>query len=320
MKILTFEDIKSLNIDALTCYKWVEEGLKLKKDALLPAKISLKPQEGIFYNTMPVLLPTAESNYGGVKLVTRYPERNPSIEADILLYNLKNGKRAALMDGTWITTVRTGAVAAHSIKLFAKQDFSKIGLIGLGNTSRAMLTVLLSIYPNKKLNIKLKKYKEQHLLFAERFSSNKNITFSFCDNYEDVVTDSDVIVSAVTYFDGDICSDKCFKEGCLLVPIHTRGFTNCDLFFDKIFADDTNHVRSFKNFNKFKSFAEVADVVTGKVKGRENEKERIIAYNIGIALHDIYFAGKIYEMISNSECNVKSMDMDMLGPKEKFWL
>jgi ornithine cyclodeaminase/alanine dehydrogenase len=33
--------------------------------------------------------------------------------------------------------MRTGTVAVHSVKLFAKSDFSDIGLIGLGNTARA---------------------------------------------------------------------------------------------------------------------------------------------------------------------------------------
>ena len=64
---------------------------------------------------MPVILPSI--NYGGVKLVTRYPKRNPSLDSEILLYDLKTGENVALMDGNWITTMRTGAVAAHSIRL-----------------------------------------------------------------------------------------------------------------------------------------------------------------------------------------------------------
>lgn len=50
---------------------------------------------------------------------------------------------------------------------------------------------------------------------------------------------SDVIISCITEAEGLICpDDKRFKEGCLLIPVHTRGFQNCDLFFDKIFGDD----------------------------------------------------------------------------------
>ncbi len=82
------------------------------------------------------------------------------------------------------------------------------------------------------------------------------------------------------------------------MPIHTRGFTNCDLVFDKVYADDTAHVHGFKNFGKFRFFAEVADVVNGKAPGRESETERILAYNIGLSIHDIYLAEKIYTAVT----------------------
>ena len=313
MKIITFEDILKLNISPFECFEWVSSAIEEKKKALLPAKISLKPEiEGVFYNTMPVILPSI--NYGGVKLVTRYPKRNPSLDSEILLYDLKTGENVALIDGNWITTMRTGAVAAHSIKLLANPEFSVIGFIGLGNTARATLKVLLSIFPEKYFKIKLKKYKNQHELFQQVFAKYPNVTFLYYDTMEEVIKGSEVVVSAATVFEEDVCSDDCFDEGVLLVPIHTRGFTNCDLFFDKVFADDTNHVKGFKNFNQFKSFAEISDVVLKNVCGREDKKERILVYNIGIALHDMYFAGKIYEKMKECE------EISLNAPTKKFWV
>ncbi len=216
--------------------------------------------------------------------------------------------------------MRTGAVAAHTIKLLAVEDFSVIGYIGLGNTARASLAVLLSLFPNKYMTIKLKKYKDQHKLFAERFSPDKcddykNVTFEYCDSLEEVVQGSDVVVSAATVFENDICSNDCFKEGVLVVPIHTRGFTNCDLFFDKVFADDVKHVKGFKYFDRFHFFAEVSDVMNGRVLGRENNRERILAYNIGIAIHDIFFAGKLYEL-----CGEQCPEISLNAPTQKFWV
>ncbi len=57
MKIITFNDIINSKISPELCYQWVEEALLTKENAMLPAKISLKPGEGMFYNTMPVLIP-----------------------------------------------------------------------------------------------------------------------------------------------------------------------------------------------------------------------------------------------------------------------
>ncbi len=314
MKLITFNDIADKAISPAACYDWVAEAIKNKQDVINPPKISIKPDiHGVFYNTMPSIIPSADC--AGVKLVTRYPERVPSLDSQILLYRLSTGENLALLDGNWITAMRTGAVAAHSIKLLAKKDFSVLGYIGLGNTARASLLVLASIYAGRKMTVKLKKYKDQHELFASRFAEYENITFTFCDSYEEVIAGSDVVVSAVTTFDDDICEDRYFKKGVLVVPIHTRGFTNCDLCFDKVFADDTDHVKGFKYFEKFRRFAEVAEVVRGEKAGRESDDERILAYNIGISMHDIFFAKKIYDI-----CMAESGCITLDPPKDKFWV
>lgn len=223
MKIITHTDIMKLNVDPVQCYQWVSEMLKNKQNVILPAKISMKPKEDIFYNVMPSLLPQFQS--GGVKIVTRYPGRTPALDSQIILYDYETGKIKALMDGNYITTMRTGAVAAHSIKLFSKKNFKTIGVIGLGNTARATLKVLLALYPDREFQLKLFKYKDQHLLFKEFVRSlpnSGNVEIIFCENYEETVKGSDVIISSVTYFAEDICDDDCYDEGCLVVPIHTR--------------------------------------------------------------------------------------------------
>lgn len=82
------------------------------------------------------------------------------------------------------------------------------------------------------------------------------------------------------------------KQGILVVPVHTRGFQNCDSIFDKVFADDEGHVKGFRYFNEFRKFGEIGDVISEKIKCRECDTERIPSYNVGIGLHDIYFAKK----------------------------
>lgn len=230
---------------------------------------------------------------------------------------METGEFLALLDANWITAMRTGAVAAHSIKLLAKSDFKTIGMIGLGNTARSTILVLHSLYPEREFDIKLLKYKGQEELFKERFKDCSNFHFTYVDDYKSVVKESDVVISCATYFGEDICDDSCFDEGVLVVPVHTRGFTNCDLFFDKVYVDDTGHVHHFKNYDKFKKFAEITDVVNGNAKGRENGKERILAYNIGVSIHDINFAAHIYELLKDDKT---LLDVDIEGPKDKFWI
>ena len=318
MKIITHEAIMDLHIEPLQCLNWVQTMLREKGHTVLKPKISLKFNDNNFYNTMPAMLPG--SNVFGVKEVSRYPDRFPSLDSQILLYDLKSGVLKALMDGNYITTMRTGAVAAAAIQLLAKKDFYEIGMIGLGNTARATMKVLLAMYPNREFHVKLKKYKDQHEKFVHVFAPQApHVKFSFSDSYEDVVCGSDVVISSVTFAEKNFCPDNCYQPGCLVVPIHTRGFQNCDLFFDKVFADDRGHVEGFQYFDKFKQFAELSDVITGRSPGRTSDNERILSYNIGIAIHDIYFAEKIYEL-ETQQSDVKNPQVKLNHLKDKFWV
>ena len=319
MKLITFKDIVSMNIALGNCYQWVIDTLKQKQETILPPKISIKPKEGSFCNVMPSILPDDTfGSIGGIKVVTRYQGRIPSLDSKLLLFNAQTGEFLALMDANWITAVRTGAVATHSIQLLAKRDYSRIAFMGLGNTARATLLMLENCLPDRALTIVLKAYKGQEQEFAKRFSEYTNLRFEIAETYSQLVRGADVVVSAVTYLEKDICSDDCFDEGVLVVPIHTRGFGNCDLFFDKVFADDRGHVCHFKYFDRFRSFAEISDVVNGKAPGRENDQERILAYNIGLSIHDVRFAANIYKLMM--EKNVPLPDVDLEEPKEKFWI
>ena len=75
MKLVTFDDIKSLGISPETCMEWVSDSILRKAEMTLPAKISISPRDGAFMNTMPCFVPDSNGHlWGGVKLVTRFPE------------------------------------------------------------------------------------------------------------------------------------------------------------------------------------------------------------------------------------------------------
>ena len=315
MKIISQKQIRELNISPTQCIEWVQESFSLKEIAQLPAKISLHPQGNDFFNTMPCLLP-APYNYFGVKEVHRIKGATPALGSDLLLYNSQTGELLAMLDADWITTMRTGAVAALAIQTFRKSNAKTYGFLGLGNTGRATMLCLLDAEPEVMHHVILLRYKDQAELFIERFKGYANVTFTICDDAKELVAQSDVIVSCITEAQGLLCEDnELYKEGCLVVPVHTRGFQNCDLFFDKVYADDTAHVCGFKYFNQFKQFAEIQDVISGKAKGRESDSERILSYNIGLGLHDVVYASKIYEILKDS-----SNDIKLIRETDKFWI
>lgn len=313
MKIITHKNIVDLNISPSQCVEWVKEVFKIKNQCYLPSKISMKEEGNIFYNIMPCII--GDLNATGVKVVSRYPNRKPSLDSEIMLYDNEEGRLCGILDGNWITTMRTGAVATLAISQLAKKDFKNVSIVGLGNTGRATIDCLLSYFPDKEINLKLMRYKDQAEAFATRYEKYKNVNIEIVDDMEKLIRNAEVIISCMTFADKLLGKDEWFDEGVLVVPVHTRGFQNCDLFFDKVVADDESHVCEFQYFDKFKNFRELADVINGVKAGREGDSERILAYNIGIALHDIYFANKIYKMLDD-----KIESIDLQSPTDKLWI
>jgi ornithine cyclodeaminase/alanine dehydrogenase-like protein (mu-crystallin family) len=295
--------------------KWVEEACRAKYEAKLPPKISIKLDGQVFFNTMPVYLPGKERF--GVKVVSRYPGRTPSLQADILLFDTQSGQTLALMDGSWITAMRTGAVAALAIRTLQTPAAREYAFLGLGNTARATLLCLLAIAADTPLHIRLLAYKGQENAFRERFAACPQLTFSVYHSAGELIRGADVVVSCVTAASEVFAPDEVFKEGVLVVPVHTRGFQNCDLFFDKVYADDTNHVKDFRYFDRFRRFDEFHNILLGANKGRESKLERILAYNIGIALHDIYFAAEIFAL---AEQLADPAEIQTTTTTDKFWV
>lgn len=297
--IITDEQIKALNISSKQKVEWVDICLRHKKEYDLPPKISIKKENGVFYNTMPAIMEPLD--VAGVKLVNRYVDRVPALDAKILLYKYSTGLMDAILDGNEITAMRTGAVAVHSAMLIARKDFSTVSMIGLGNIMRHTADIFFDIFSDRKLVVKLYNFMGEGESFVQRYKDIKNVEFILCDNYVDTFSDSDLIFSAVSYMDGDFCDEKTYKKGCTIIPIHTRGFMGCDLTFDKVFGDDTGHLHEFKYFDKYKSFAEIAEVLSGEKKGRESDDERILVYNIGLAIHDLYYSKRITELLNEKK-------------------
>lgn len=296
MKYISTKDIVELNIKPEICYDWIIESFKAKHRCLLPPKISIHLEEMNFYNTMPCLLPK-EYDCFGVKIVSRIKGNTPSLNSDLLLYRASTGELLAHIDANWITTMRTGAVSAIAIETLKNSSAQIYSFMGLGNTGRATLQCILPKLNKKNSIIRLLKYKDHAEKIIEEFN-HEGIIFQICDSIEELIHNADIIVSCITQTNDIICpNDSLFKQGVLVIPVHTRVFQNCDLFFDKVFGDDEGHIKDFKFFSRFKYFGELGDVISGNNKGRINDQERIISYNIGLGIHDAFFGYHIYNLI-----------------------
>lgn len=293
MRIITDSNISELSITPYECVNWVKESFLMKDRAQLPPKISLHPQGSDFINTMPCILPTEYHTFG-CKVVSRIKGTHPALKSKMMIFDTLTGEMTTLIDTDWITAMRTGAVAALAINTLRNSTAKIYSFIGLGAMGHSTLDCFLATNVGSPITVRLKRYKDHAERTIERYSMYTNVKWSIAETMEELVTGADVVVSCITDADGVLVDDlSLLKKGVLVVPVHTRGFQNCDFVFDKVFADDEGHVKGFKYFNEFRQFAELSDVLSGKNPGRTSDDERILSYNIGLGLHDVLFANKI---------------------------
>ena len=82
-----------------------------------------------------------------------------------------------------------------------------------------------------------------------------------------------------------------------------------------------NKFSLFKNDSSEEGSEEISDVISGNAIGRGNDKERILAYNIGVSIHDINYAAHIYNIFEQTpEAFNHLMDAKLKDPSSKFWV
>jgi ornithine cyclodeaminase/alanine dehydrogenase-like protein (mu-crystallin family) len=68
--------------------------------------------------------------------------------------------------------------------------------------------------------------------------------------------------------------------------------------FDRRLSDDVstfNYYQQKGSFSGWKKFEELSAVVAGKAPGRKNNKEKILAANLGLGIYDVVVARRVTE-------------------------
>ncbi|HEY3550863.1 MAG TPA: hypothetical protein VGK69_07410 [Gaiellaceae bacterium] len=137
MLVLSRSEVEELlDLDALL------DALAAAHAELSSGKASLVPRVGSRSGNGGILgamLGYAPSAGLGCKLVTLFPENRdrPTHQATITLFDPETGTPVALMDGTYITAMRTAAAAALATRLLARPDARVLAILGTGVQSRS---------------------------------------------------------------------------------------------------------------------------------------------------------------------------------------
>jgi len=272
--------------------------------------INVDKPEGFAYY-MPAYLSRAESL--AIKIVTQF-EGNlkhglPTILASILLNDPENGRLLALMDGTYLTAMRTGAASAVATKYLARKDSRVVGVLGTGGQARAQVLGLREVLRNltrmKVYDILPKRARE----FAESVSRELSLTVEAVETSRQCVKNSDVIVLATTsrvpVLDGDWIKTGVHINSIGVVGPEGRELDDKTIKKAKIVVDTIEGALAetgdliipIKNgiISRDNIYAELYEIVSSEKPGRTSQTETTCWKAVGLAIEDAAVAKMVYD-------------------------
>lgn len=302
---LSQSDVKSLSIPMAAVIERTETALREKADgkAIMPAKHWISPEGDRFFSAMSGAL--LEMGAVTCKWQSGSPGNarigQPYITGLLILNNLETGMPKAIMDSTWITAQRTAAATAVTAKHLATANPRALAIIGCGVQGRTNLEALRIVWPSitdlHAFDIDPAKA-ESYLAEA---GARYGVTGQNCASVQEVVADADIVVTCGPIVAGGDRSIECgwLKPGALLVTLDYDCYLNpaAASDFDGVFTDDVEQVQHLKAHGFFTSFPddleELAAAILGTSQGRQDDGQRFLSLNLGLAIEDTALADLI---------------------------
>ena len=226
----------------------------------------------------------------------------PSISGVIVLNSAETGEVLSIMDCRWVTAVRTAAVSAITAMNLAKSNAKTLGIIGTGVQGTMNIIALSKVIPTLE-QCKIFDIKEESMdRFIDYAGPASGLDIFKTASVEEAVTDCDIVITATQKLFKPIVKFEWLKEGVLALPLESnRSWYDEALFgVDKFFIDDLEQGKLYQHSGAFQGgipdiYAETGEVVAGIKPGRDNDSEKIMAINIGLACEDISLSTYIYE-------------------------
>jgi len=318
-KVFTMEEAIKAAGDALAMYSAGNTDIPLR------ANINVAEHGG---NSLYMYGYAAPAQALGVKIVSVYSGNAakglPVVPATMVLLNSATGQVCALMDGTYLTRARTGAVAGAATQLLARRDCKVFALIGTGGQAEGQLEAVLTVRPGLEKVLVYSRNFEKADAFAKamaaKFGEKFSVEITAVHSSEEAVKDADII-TAVTTANNAVFDGRLIKKGVHINAMgsYTPDMAEIDEYIvttaNKIYTDTNEGVISESGdiiqpmekgtFRESDITGELGQAINGAVAGRESDDELTLFESVGTAVLDIVTAQRIYERAE--ELNVGSV-------------
>ena len=312
MLFLNQNDVMKV-LDMAQCMEVVEEAFTelASGTAVLPPRINLFTEEGLGLY-MPAYL--KEMGALACKVVTSYvnnpvKHKLPTIMGKVLLQDPETGDVICIMDGGYLTAVRTGAASGVATRYLAREERGqKVGIFGAGAQARTQLqamTIARDIARAYVYDVN----DEAVGRFITDMASLLQLDIVRAASADQILEEADIICTASSsptpIFDGSKV-----REGTHInsVGSHTPKARELDTAIirrSKVIADSYDACLNEAGdimipiqegaIDKSHLHAELGEVITGKKPGRADAREITLFKSNGLAIQDVATAKLAYD-------------------------
>ena len=285
----------------------VEQGLAAqgRREAVIEPRMHLVPNAGGngHFNVLRGAF-REPINFAGVKVISdfvdNYKEGLPSEVGLLLLMDPRNGVPKAIIDGSHLTDMRTGAITAIGAKYLARKGSRVLGHIGARGTAYWNVRLLDRLFHFDEIRVHSRR-PESREAFAARLSRDLGKPVIATEDWESCVTGADIVVEASRLeAPAPMLKTDWIKPGAFVVPYGTMSAVELSLtdIMSKLVVDDWGqckggpfgalraHVEAGK-LSEATLHAEMGEIVAGAKPGRERDDETILFWHRGLSLSDI---------------------------------
>ena len=303
---LSRADVETVNLPMKQIIHLLEEAFLEKGNG----RVEMPPKPGVhtmpdpFIHAMPAYVPAMRS--AGIKWVSGYPENFkrglPYISGLMILNDVETGIPYAVMDCAWVTAMRTGAASALSAKYLARPDSETAGILACGVQGRTNLEALACLFPIKRV------YAYDVLPdIQEKFVADMSERFGFevigVKEPKQAVVEADLVVTSgpILKHPTPTIEKDWLRPGAYGSAVDFDSYWTGEALaqMNRISTDDHAQFQYYKSVGYFQQtpepYADLGELVAGLKPGRQDEKERTLAINLGLAMDDMAVAPTIYQ-------------------------
>ena len=281
--------------------------------AVMPQRTAVPdPDVNGWYAFMPAQLKSMGAL--GVKSVTVYKD-NPSTHslpatlATIVLMDDKTGRTIAVMDGGYITAMRTGAVTGLATKYLARTDATVAGVMGAGVQARTQLWGMASGADLERALVFSLDAPDAQRAFAEDASALIGIPVETAASGEELVRSVDILSLATTattpIINGDWIQPGLHINGIGSHAVGVRELDTKTVVNSKIICDQVDACLAEAGdiqipieegaLDPADIYGEIGELITGAKAGRESDQEVTLFKSVGLSIQDISAAHYVYQ-------------------------